>query len=309
MTKFWRIVPILLSVWGRLASAQTGQPHDVFTPPDDLWLRPGSGVTTAGEFYGPTSPTAKWVVSQWNTPENLPPFKDGDTRNKFAHVRLEPDHSYTLEQNGQDLSCDRKYKTGLKDVHEFDLLVSPNNALKPNYPQATTGIIANMGTMKHLYHRITVQPISIKVIDTSCPVTRSIFLTSVTLSDPLAKQTLFYQLRLGIANVSHGTQATNLPRPFWFARGHEPRGGYNGYYGYDDSITAYGDEAATVSRKSAYVIDLLPHLMTAIRDGAADGMDQDLSHWTVKGTYHGEIIWGHIHTISHWSGFSLAAQN
>jgi hypothetical protein len=284
------------------------QPHDLFTPPAEFWLRPGTGVTTAGDFYGPTSPFAKWSVSQWNTPENLPPFKDDDTRNGFAHVHLDPDHSYTLEQDGQALSCDRNYATGFKDVHEFDLFVSPNNAQKPQYPQAVTGASAEIGSMKHLFHRITLKPLLVKVLDTACPVTRTIFVTSVTLGDPSAKQTLFYQLRLGIVEAHNGGTATILPQPFWFAKGHDQRSGLHGYYGYDDSITSYGDAAARVSATSAFSLDLLPRLTAIVHEGAASGMDQDLSHWFVRGTYHGEVIWGHIHSRTHWSGFALAAQ-
>jgi len=265
-------------------------------------------VTTAGDFYGPSSPSATWAVSQWNTPENLPPFKDGDSRNGSAHVHVYPDHSYTLEQNGQVLSCDRNYATGFKDVHEFDLFASPNNAQKAQYPQAVTDAPAMLGTIKHLYHRITLQPVSVQVMDTACPVTRTIFLTSVTLGDPSAKQTLFYQLRLGIVEPRNGRLVTTLPQPFWFAKGHDQRSGSRGYYGYDDSVTSYGDAAARVGAISAFSLDLLPRLTAIIREGAASGMDQDLSHWVVHGTYHGEIIWGHIHTRTHWSGFALAEE-
>jgi hypothetical protein len=287
------------------ASAQT---RALFTPPAGFWLRPGTGVTTAGDFYGPTSLSATWVVSQWNTPDNLPPFKDGDSRNGFAHVHLDTDHSYTLEQDGQALSCDRNYATGFKDVHEFDLFVGPNNGQKPKYPQAVTDAPAEIGTMKHLFHRITLQPLSVKVMDTACPVTRTIFLTSITLGNPSAKQTLFYQLRLGIVEARSGGVVTALPQPFWFAKGHDKRSGAYGYYGYDDSITTYGDAAARVGGISAYSLDLLPRLTAIIREGAASGMDQDVSHWFVRGTYHGEVIWGHIHTQTHWGGFVLAAQ-
>jgi len=290
------------------AFGQSTTPRELFSPPGDMWLLPGSGFSTTDKYYGPTSPSANWVVSQWNTPEDLPPFQNGDTHNASLHVHLEPDHTYTLEQSGQALSCNRTYQTGLNDVHEFDLFIGPNNANRPEYPVATQNVSSNFSDIRHLYHKITVLPLFAQVMDTECPITRTVFLTSVTLTDPSKTQTLFYQLRLGIVQVRNGEIETTLPPPFWFAKGHDARGGRVGYYGYDDSITSYDEPGATVGSVSAYSIDLLPHLVSIIRDGADYGMDQDLSHWSVRGTYHGEVIWGHIHVRSHWSGFSLAVQ-
>jgi hypothetical protein len=273
-----------------------------------MWIRPGAGLTTTGSYYGASAPDANWVVSQWNTPENLPPFVNGDTGNGSLHVHLEPDHSTTLEQNGSALSCNRTYATGLQSVHEFDLFIGPNNAARPGARAAALGAAEPLASMRHLMHRITVQPISVDVVDTDCRVTRAVFLSAITLRDEESKQTLFYQLRLGMVQAGAGGLVTALPGPFWFARGHDPRAGTNGYFGYDDSVTYYGDAAARVGQTSSYVLDLLPRLTGIIKDGAAFGMDQDLSHWHVGGTYHGEVIWGHVKVRSHWSGFSLAAQ-
>jgi hypothetical protein len=300
------LAAVLLLVSASPARTQPSGLREIFAPPSGMWLLPGSGYGTRGKFYGPSSPDADWVVDQWNTPEDLPPFHDGQTGNAYLDVRLDPDGGITLEQNGKALSCDRIYASGVKDVHEFDLFVSPNNANRPEYKQAVLQANTNLASLRHLEHRITLKPLLADVLDTDCTVTRVTFLTSVTLSNPIEKQTLFYQLRLGMIDARAGSIATTLPAPFWFAKGNDVRTGHTGYYGFGDSITSFGELPAEPHVSTTYGADLLPRLIEIIHAGAAFGLDQDLSHWIVRGTYHGETIWGHIHARSHWKDFSLA---
>jgi hypothetical protein len=64
-------------------------------------------------------------------------------------------------------------------------------------------------------------------------------------------------------------------------------------------------EPAAPGMKLHAALNLLPRLRAIIAQGRRYGMDQDLSHWQVSGSYHGQNAFGHVVASSRWSGFSL----
>lgn len=294
-------LPLLALLAALAAAPARAEPQQVFAPPTGHWIVPSD---RSDRLYGAPDNSANWTVSQWNSPEDLPPFHNGVSQNGSAGVIVGSDGSYTLQQSGQALTCNKTYDSSMKDVHEFDLFVSPIGSNRPSYRQAALGGPRTLAALAHIYHRISVRPAVAEVLDNACPRTKSTLVTSVTLSDPSTHQTLFYQLRLGTKEATG--EAWTLTQPFWFARGEDPRRAKRGYFGYDDSISSFGAAPVALGVVSTYAVDLLPRLVALIREGDANGLDQNLNDWSIKGAYFGQIIWGHIRVRTNWSKFSLA---
>jgi hypothetical protein len=300
------IVGVLILADPRLATAaQSGIQRELFLAPKDLWIMHSDG---SSKLYGPSSNSAAWSVGQWNIPRELPPFEDRVTQNEFARVMIERDGTISLSQFADALTCNKTYTRGIRDVHEFDLLLRPNNAATPGYPQATTNAPARLSALSHIYHTIDVEPISVEIVDRSCSVTKTTFLTAIVLSNSLSRQTLFYQVRLGVVDLTRASRLSALERPFWFAKGTDLRSGHSGYYGYDDTITSYGQEPVMLRTWSKYALDVLPRLTELLREGADVGLDQNLADWTISGTYYGQIAWGHLRATSQWRSFSFIVE-
>ena len=114
---------------------QSGSEVPVYLPSTGIWLSPSNFGRV---LYGPTGPSANWHVAQWDIEQDLPAFdRNGVSRNQYASVRWLGGQRYELSQDSSRVSCERTYPSARAAVNEVDLLITPNNAYYPDYPQAT----------------------------------------------------------------------------------------------------------------------------------------------------------------------------
>jgi hypothetical protein len=261
------------------------------------------------ELYGATSPAPDWAIAQWDIPERLPPFRAGLSQNQFGSVHIMRDGSYELRQTTGELPCSKVFGSGRRLPDEFDLLVrhlqpTPRTAKASRESQT----LPSLATTLAIHHDINVKFGEARILDKLCKNTMANILTATVLSNRAADQTFFYQVYLG-RFVSRG-RASRLVElraaPSWFRTGQSAQSGGRGSFGYDDNIWAgYGLKPAVVGENTNIALDLLPRIRAIIVQGRRYGMDQDLSHWRISGTYHGQNAFGHVEASSRWSGFRL----
>jgi hypothetical protein len=190
-------------------------------------------------------------------------------------------------------------------VDEFDLLAGPNNARVRHFPQAANDVSLNLAQTSRVGMDISLDIKRAEVVDAACKVSQTIFTAAVVITNVPSHQTLFYQLRLGLVRApSKGGAATRLA-PNWFFTGTNTQAGVTGQFGFGDNVTSYGQTWTEVGSPHVYHVDMLPRIKWLIAQGARYGLDQDLSHWRVTGTYHGQGIMGHVRNDAVWGQFAL----
>lgn len=279
-------------------------------------LPPGRGfalyapVAEAGhspQLYGATSPTPDWAFAQWDIPERLPPFRDGLSRNRFASVRLTPDGGYRLTQTTGALPCSKRFTSGRDLPDEFDLFAQALHPLAMTVG-VKPGREPSLAAAQTVRHSLAVEIDEGRALDRGCQHTMANVLTAIVLANPTANQTLFYQIYMGrfVARADQARLVSIRPAPSWFRTGRSGQSGATGSFGYDDNIwSSYGLPPAAPGATTRLAADVLPRLRAVIADGRRYGLDQDLSHWRVTGSYHGQNAFGHVTFSSAWSGFAL----
>lgn len=251
--------------------------------------------------YGPTSQSANWNVAQWGIPQDLPGFAKSsagyESKNPFADVRYQRDGSVELSQDGTSLPCNNEDKAD--SPHEFDLFIQPNSATS-GYPSAEPNNIRPLAALRRVDLRFTFHVEPYQVVDTACPITQAGATAAVILTNKSKGQTLFYQLSPVLSyRYENGVRKPAVPTVrYWFF----PAGPV---FGFNDNVESFSKMETPIGGTAAYAIDLLPRLREVIADGAARGVDQNLSDWKLGGFYAGGLIWGHIKWSSRWSGITL----
>ena len=283
--------------------AATAGTTAVYAQPIGFWLMPRD---RSGRLYGPTAPSANWAIAQWGSPKDLPAFNsDKVTENEMQRVKMHADGSYSLSQNTRSQPCTWKYSTGKNLVKETDLFASPNNRrIAPDFPQATVNDGARLSAISHIFHELQLRPTNYRSESSECQTSQAAFITAVVLSNPTSKQTLFYQLRLA-AFRSFDSKHAEFPAA-WFFTGKNMQNGLSGQYGFGDNVTTYGQPFAEMGKWTTYRLDVSQRIKSLIALGALHGMDQDLSHWVLSGTYHGLSAIGHVSIAGEWRDFALA---
>jgi hypothetical protein len=287
----------------RPAMAQ-GSRRPVYVPPNGFWNMPN---LKRSQLYGPTRPDANWAIAAWSIPEDLPAFdRSGVAQNQWARVAWLGGGRYELSQNGAELPCLRTFPSGRSLVNEFDLFASPINKNEPNFPQAVADNHEALAGLSAIDAGIQLTIEQAEQVDQACSKSQSTFMFAVVLSNKTMKQFLFYQLRLAQFSGGGGGLRSGEARPAWYFTGNNLQSGASGQWGYGDNITSFGQPWARTGVQQRYDVDLLPRLRDLIQDGARYGLDQDLGHWQVTGTYHGQNVTGHIRNKALWSDFSLS---
>ena len=291
---------IIVILSGSVARADPATP--VYTPPDGFWLRPSDH---SGRLYGPSNTNATWYVGQWDIPKDLPSFVNGLTGNEYASVAIGRG-TYSLRQTTQLLPCDKVFNSGRSLPDEFDLFVAPNNINTPGYPQAHRLLGPDLATATAIIHQIGVEVGSAKLLDNVCPTTQATLLTAVVLTNKNSQQTFFYQLRLGITKAVSSGVDQELPPARWFFTGKNIQSGGSRQFGFGDNISSFGFlPVRQVGSLNTFKIDILPRLKVLLAQGEKFGLDQNLAHWQVTGTYHGQNAFGHVEFSSTWTAFDL----
>jgi len=302
----YRFPQILLAISLLLCATDSWALGPVYQTPNGFWLAPNHH---RAKLYGPSRPDANWNISPWDIPEDLPAFDGtGVSRNAWARVAWLGDARYDLSQEAATLPCERVFPSGARLVDEFDLLASPNNANVPRYPQAIADNQAVLADTSRIEADISLWIKTAEIVDTACAVSKTFFIYAVVISNPVRHQYFFYQLRLAFFTSSGSSVVNGEATPGWFFTGKNIQSGRSGHWGYGDNISSFGQPWAQVGRPQSYSVDLLPRLRSLIEEGARTGLDQDLSHWRLTGTYHGQIAMGHVRNQAEWSGFSLKAE-
>ena len=226
--------------------------------------------------------------------------------NTDADVEVEPDGSYLLHQHSTALPCERVYASGRRLVNEFDLFASLGGSRQSDaVPAGRSDDPPTLARATHVIHRINIDIMRADAYDLACRTTQTGFLTAVVLTNPVARQTMFYQIRLALLSLRlSGKRSIDAPSN-WFAKGVNSQNGLRGQFGIGDPASLFDQPSAQVGHAASFRFDLLPRLVELIRQGAPYGMDQDLSHWRVTGTYHGNNVFGHVDSEARWSGFKL----
>jgi hypothetical protein len=297
-------IPTFAAIFGLalLTSIPTSRAADIFTPPTGFWIAPSNH---SKKLYGPTKPSATWNVAQWDIPSDLPPFVNGKTENQYAMVEFTADGGYQLRQTTTKMPCDRVYKSGRNLVNEFDLFVAPNGSPYPDYPSGSATAFPTLAQAKSVHHQLTLSNSRMTVTDSSCRITRGTLITAIVLRNVEAKQTFFYQIRLFSTGKKQGRMTSFYPSPNFFFTGENIQSGGHGQFGFTDNSSDLGNPVCSVDTTCHFDFQLADRLKKLIRLGHNKGVDQDLSHWVISGTYHGSVAFGHIDVRSWWNGFKL----
>jgi hypothetical protein len=275
----------------------------IYSPPNGFYI--GDPDRANRVLYGATNTSAKWYISQWGTPGNrLPAFKDGVAATVNHRVAWS-DGKLEIALSGKDLPCLDS------DGHpkEFDGFASPNDGgWYTGYPiadPAPRGSSRSLAAMRTLIHRIGLTDKHFEKYDDACGNTSGNHITSFTIKNTFDNSTFYYQLRLKIL-----VGVDRAPNGVWSS----VSGQAGGASLFSDNLKYYGEVAPALGHRKLYTLDLLPRLralIQACRRRVADSCveyifpDRNLSHWYVKGAYHGTNIWGHINTTAVWDSFSL----
>jgi hypothetical protein len=217
------------------------------------------------------------------------------------------DGSYELRQTTANLPCSKTFASGRQLPDEFDLFAQGLRQMAPAAANVAAGPRRpSLAAALAVRHSIDVQIIEARPLDNACPHTMANMLTAIVLANRAAKQTFYYQIYLGRFEASGRNLVAVRATPAWFRTGQSAQSGGRGSFGYDDNVWSnYGLEPAAPGMKLHAALNLLPRLRAIIAQGRRYGMDQDLSHWQVSGSYHGQNAFGHVVASSRWSGFSL----
>jgi hypothetical protein len=277
----------------------------IYPQPKGFWLAPSNHGKT---MYGRTDGAANWNVAQWDVPEDLTQFdKAGVAQNRFSRVVWYANGHYELAQNSDLVPCVKRFPSGRSLVNEVDLVVAPNNANYPDYPQAVGSNKEQLSDLAQVDASITLQVKQANAIDIACNVSATTFTYAVVLTNTSAHEIVFYQLRLAQFTLDANGIREGAAKPGWFFTGNNSQSGAAGQWGFGDNITSLGQPWAMIGKAQTYHVDLLPRLVWLLHQGGPLGLDQNLSHWRLTGTYHGQNTMGHMVNDAVWSGFSLTA--
>jgi len=310
------------------AAAQTAAPITLFNPPLGFWVDKHT-EGTGYDMRGATSPQANWMAASWFNPSGaLDDFRSNRASNGATYdMAANPSQTIDFYPSGKRYSIWQTSRL-LGCQTEFDSFVQTNPDL-PQFPSArATPARHTLAGMEHLYHAITVEllPFALVGQPISCPEnrptpTQGVVMTALVLRDNFTDppSTFFYQLRLayfgeGLPPTSYDYPADEAwfgreipPALWWHDRAFNPRSPtFKNIFGYSENISSYGATMAVPGKLSEYKIDMLPRLTSLIKSGT-NGIDRELSHWIVLGTYHGDASWGHVRFGGMWSNFSLSA--
>ncbi len=246
-------------------------------PPLGFWLSP---AIYDGSLYGPSTTTANWHFTQWLSPgRDLPHFTSHTSSNRHARV-IDLGGRWEIAQNGSELAPSEEFAVFAEanQSHVYPLYRTAVTCSRPladmEYLHQTIGFVAR-------YEDIGDEPITLL---------QGGFITSLVLENTENGHKFFYQLEL--------RPVAKPPCDGWWNDWTGPR------WGYCDSIVIYGKEIPRLRRRVFYHLDLLPRLSELI-SSASDWLDNDLSHWTVIGSYHGSHVWGDLRVTGIWDSFSL----
>lgn len=285
----------------------------MFVAPSGFYLQP-SDKKKRGQLYGPTSPqrAANWNISQWDIPQDLPPFnRNNISQNRWARVSFKND-VLTIAEDSKNYPCTKLYPSGYHLPKEWGMFAAPNSTQEPQAPQAGLDIGELISNVIDINLKTTLTLKSLRVLDDACHVNKAFFVADIVLTNKLSSQILFYGVSFGnflttsrgdfqqngvLSSQSHGTMYFN---------GVNRESGSRNFYGYGDPVdSTYDVQKITPGKTVSYNLNLLPHLIQAIRAGKSSGLDQNLEHWSLRGFYEGQTITGHVFVESKWSNFSL----
>jgi hypothetical protein len=255
----------------------------------------GSFLGLAGNCNGYPSPG--WHVAQWNIPQDLLPGCGRASwmiANSHAKVRYLGD-AYVLSQNGNT--------TALACGKEFDLYLETNNPR--SYSDSPDGFMTSKSIAALTSLRLNVTSlVSYEAVAPRCSVNYVGYVVAMVLTNPAAKQTLFYQI---VLRDSRG--GGYYPWGAWCG-GNEAAS--NGTFCVDDDIR--GLQGYDVDANGAAVynsIDVLWRVRQILssqhvkRSGVA--LNSDMNGWKLQNLYFGQKLQGGVVATSQWSGMSLDA--
>jgi hypothetical protein len=286
-----------------------------------LYLTPNTTLPPVfhGQLYGPIgaapTATARWHITQWNSPDPLPPVAGPAattpcagaaplwyTSSRAGHVCVYAEGttapaSVTVElhQEGAPSVCGA----------EFDTFLEPNSDAFPLYPQGQASFNTSLAALRNVTVSFGANLLNATVERNRCgaspqcgpsgKVDYGYGVLGVVAGNQAAGQTLFYQVQLGDTRDGEcpGVRNTCMPAPlFWYARDNP--------YGASNTAAEYGLPCLGMSpgfgvrgRRIAYAFDVLPKIAGAILQGPPT-MDKDLSAWTVGGIYVGLGLEGSV---------------
>lgn len=284
-------------------------------PPSGFYLQP-SDKQKRGELYGPTMPAseANWNLSQWDIPDELPPFnKANTTQNKWAKVSF-VNHVLSITENSTNYPCIKLYANKNLMPKEWGMFAAPNSKQEAAFPQGIKSKSIPLSELNSVNLTTTVFLKQLKIIDTACPVNKAFLVVNVVLTNIKSKQTFFYGVSFnnfiseqstmfkdkGVLNTqSHGHLYFN---------GINRESGQEGIYAYGEQVDVYGSPRIDVSKKISYNLNIYPGLLRGIRSGSGHNLDQDLNDWALGGVYEGQTITGHVFIKSEWSNFLMTVE-
>ena len=309
----------LAILWGLSCSGNNALARevDLVAPMKDFQFIDPDLNAKAKKGYGASGDDATWNILQWSMPQGaLPVFKpDSGTdksivvsRSAVAAIKLTRTAAGTdvlLHQDGSFLPC----KSFRGEPREWDFFIGPSGKNVPPAGQIGMLHIGNdnpsLGDMEQLIESANLKVTGkIATKPKGCKVNMGASLMALYLSNPIAHQTLCYQLKTTKV-CGHNSTVTLKPC-------NDPGQDKQGYfsrkspYGVDDFLPLITGLAWQKNNETRHIrIDIKPRIDEALRN--APGADNDLSHWKVTGVYIGQHIWGDVELWSEWSGYRLVA--
>eukprot|EP01116_Phalansterium_solitarium_P007353 TRINITY_DN19994_c0_g1_i1.p1 TRINITY_DN19994_c0_g1~~TRINITY_DN19994_c0_g1_i1.p1 ORF type:complete len:368 (+),score=81.02 TRINITY_DN19994_c0_g1_i1:148-1104(+) len=288
-----------------------------------LYLDP---VVFDHSLEGPVGAGASnWLIAQWLIPNGLNPASVNFSRgscmldsvvwnlaNQDARVCLGNSSAHSglaleLAQQGDEVPCG----------NEFDLFVSPVDSNYPAYAQnvlplsqmpslASLASVTFGFTASLVYSQITPRCGPAGSCGPSGELDYGYAVAALTLDNVAAGQTLFYQIMLYDSRqdtpaCGNGNDPCVQSREWFFT---------TNPWGVSDAIVNF-DGAACLRvdpLPRAYTLDVLPALVSALKQGAQYGLSPDASGWQVSGLYVGLGLQGSVTQTVIVSNISLYAQ-
>lgn len=254
---------------------------------DGYYLAPKNHDKTLYGPIGKPGPRPRWLIAQWNIPDQLPPNSSSSqstgwtTQNSHAQVSVSRNESggarVEITQTGGALAC------GV----EFDMFVSPIDRFTyPGYPEAllppTSSESRPLGELNSLTLEFDAAEIE-ETVTARCgksgKVDYGYIVAGVVVSNHRAKQVLYYQILLRDTRDSiyrHACDSGTIP--WWWS------GPVN--YGINDTIAALKSSCLAPGAGNHYKLGILQRLGRHISAGPAT-LNKDLAQWKITGLYLG----------------------
>ena len=334
-SKLKRLLPalLLLSLSSTALFAQNN-PSSPFGVPLGMGLISPARTDSSGQnlLYGGSSDGQpdNWSMSQSGSPQpDFPPLTyqsstdewvagNGMSAFHWYPQRAGRAYSIAIAVNGQYLPCNDSYG----NILEYDTLFGPNGWSNADNPtQYPSSIPSNLPTMDQL---VTFYMSGTYTLVESRPTGNQGCLVNVIKPGiGVQAQNTFvtpHQLLLYDAGISYicgdasdsdyvacrSKQQNPQPGYFWTGAGgpgpHKDHFG-NSIYGFDDFITSYGGVIIQDNDPHGINFDILTRLTQLITAGG-NGMDTDISHWTIASVNFGQANWGSVYGVTSFQGFS-----